>query len=92
MVETRVAPEDTGRRVTIADIRTLAGDIDEIDAAAIIATGATRAEFEEAYFYARGDGDLMDRDGRPLIGAVADIYEILVEKEEEEPGPTRAPP
>lgn len=92
MAETRAAPRDVGDRVTIEDIRALAGDIDEIDAAAIIATGATRAEFEEAYFYACGEGDLMDRNGRPLAGAVAEIYDILVEEEEEEPGPMRAPP
>ncbi len=93
MAESRVTPQGADDRITIEDIRALAGDIDEIDAAAIIATGGTRAELEEAYFYARGDGDLMDRNGRPLVGAVAEIYEILVEKEEEEePGPMRSPP
>jgi len=91
MAESRMMPEGEGDRITIEDIRAIAGDIDDIDAAAIIATGGTRAELEEAYFYARGDGDLMDREGRPLVGAAADIYEILVEKEEE-PDPTRPAP
>jgi hypothetical protein len=84
MAETGEAQQGAGERVTLSDIRTLAGDVDEIDAAAIIATGATRAEFEEAYLYARGEGDLLSRDGRPLAGAVAEVYEILISEEDDE--------
>ena len=92
MAETREATKGADERVTLADIRTIARDIDEIDAAAIIATGATRAEFEEAYHYARGDGDLMARSGRPLVGPAAEIYDMLVEDEDEEPGVKGASP
>lgn len=70
--------------VKLDDIRELIGDIDEVDAAAIIATGATRAELEQAVFYACGYGDVVDRSGHPLVGAAAQIYEILTADEEEE--------
>lgn len=73
---------DHRERLTMADIRELAGDINEIDAAKIIATGATRAEFAEAYQYACGCGDVVGRSGHPLVGVVAEIYEMLVADDE----------
>lgn len=39
MAESRMMQEGEGDRITIEDIRAIAGDIDDIDAAAIIATG-----------------------------------------------------
>jgi hypothetical protein len=74
--------QDPGGCVTLADVRELVDDIDELEATAIIATGATRAELEEACLYARGEGDRVDRAGHPLTGVVADIYEILAAKED----------
>jgi hypothetical protein len=71
--------------VKLEDIKELVGEIDEVGAAAIIATGATRAELERAVYYARGYGDIVDRSGHPLVGAAAQIYEILVADEEEDP-------
>ena len=78
---------DTARSdvpVRLDDVRELIGEIAEIDAAAIIATGATRAELEQAVYYARGYGDVVDRSGHPLAGAAAQIYEILTAEEDEE--------
>jgi hypothetical protein len=70
--------------VKLADLRELIGDIDEMAAAAIIATGATRAELEQAVFYARGYGDVVNRSGHPLVGAAAQTYEILIADEDDE--------
>jgi hypothetical protein len=72
---------------SLGDVKELLGDIAELDAAAIIATGATRAELEQAVYYARGYGDVVDRSGHPLTGAAAQIYEILIaDQDEDEPG------
>lgn len=70
--------------VKLADLRELIGDIDYGAAAAIIATGATRAELEQAVFYARGYGDVVNRSGHPLVGAAAQTYEILTADEDDD--------
>jgi hypothetical protein len=67
------------------DIKQLIGDIDDNDAAAILAVGGTRAELEQAWLYAQGYGDIVDRSGHPLTGAAAQIFEILKSYREEEP-------
>jgi hypothetical protein len=83
--QSETVPRDAPAK--LADVRELVGDIDEAAAAAIIATGATRAELEQAVFYARGYGDVVDRSGHPLAGAAAQVYEILVIDQEEGQGP-----
>lgn len=80
----RTTSEQPGKKVTISDIHELAGEINDADAAAIIATGATRADFEQACYYAQGYGDVVDRSGHPLTGAAAASYEILTAHEEDE--------
>jgi hypothetical protein len=70
--------------VRLDDVRELVGDIAEVDAAAIIATGASRAELEQAVYYARGYGGIVQRSGLPLVGAAAQIYEILAPYEEDD--------
>lgn len=69
--------------LSIEDINAVLGDIEDARAAAIIATGATKAELEEAYLYAQGEGDRVDRAGHPLSGVLADLFEILTADEEE---------
>lgn len=80
-----VNPSVTDERVTVAEIRSVIGDIDDAMAAAIEATGASVAELREAYLYAQGYGDVVDRSGHPLTGRVAEIYEILTADEDLEP-------
>jgi hypothetical protein len=70
-------------RLSVDDIHSILGDIEDAKAAAILATGASRAELEEAYLYAQGEGDKVDRAGHPLTGVVADLYEILTADEDE---------
>jgi hypothetical protein len=81
-VHTGKAPGEL--QIKLADIKELVDDIGEVDAAAVLATGATRAELEQAVFYARGYGDVVDRSGHPLTGAAAQIFEILTADQEEE--------
>jgi hypothetical protein len=78
-------PSATDERVTVAEIRSIIGDIEDAKAAAIEATGASVAELREAYLYAQGYGDVVDRSGHPLMGRVAEIYEILTADEDLEP-------
>lgn len=72
-----------GEPLSTEEIRTVLGDIEDAKAAAILATGASRAELEEAYLYAQGEGDKVDRAGHPLTGIVAALFDILTADEEE---------
>jgi hypothetical protein len=71
--------------IRLDDIKQLVGDIDDVDAAAIMAIGGTRAELEQAWLYAQGYGDVVDRSGHPLTGAAAKIFDILESYREDEP-------
>jgi hypothetical protein len=82
-VPSGTAPDEL--QIKLADIKELVGDVDDVEAAAILAVGATRAELEQAVYYARGYGDVVDRSGHPLTGAAAQIYEILIAREDDEP-------
>lgn len=70
-----------------ADIRHLAGPLDDDAVAEILRVGASVEELEIATRYARGEGDLADRAGHPLSGRAAQVYEILnaVQELEDEP-------
>jgi hypothetical protein len=68
--------------VTTEDITHAAAELGDADVAAILALGATKAEFEQALMYAEGLGDLVDRAGHPAIGKVALIVEILAQSQE----------
>jgi hypothetical protein len=59
------------------EIMELLGDIEAAEAEAILATGATLAEIEEAEAWAAGESDVLGDLERPLSGTVAAVYEIL---------------
>ena len=69
----------TGQRpATLAEIRDMIGDLEAAKLEAILATGATPAQIEEARAWAAGESDVMGGDlERPLAGPVAVVYEIL---------------
>lgn len=67
--------------LSVEDVRSIIHDVEDATAAAIIATGASREELQEAYLYAEGYGDVVDRTGHPLTGHVAQIFEILTAEE-----------
>jgi hypothetical protein len=71
--------------IKLEDIRQLIGDVDDVDTTAIIATGATRAELEQAWLCAQGYGHVVGRNGYPLIGAAAQVFDILASCREEDP-------
>jgi hypothetical protein len=65
------------------DVRRLLGDIDDAEILGILALKPSIADLEEAAVWATGDGDVLDRSGRPLAGVAAKIVEILdIEPEE----------
>jgi hypothetical protein len=66
---------ETGRRpATLAQIREMVGDLEAAKLEAILATGATPGQIEEAIAWAAGEGDVMGGElARPLAG----VYEIL---------------
>lgn len=67
--------------ITHARIVEIVGDIDDVRAAEILATGANEEEIEEAAAWASGlDHPGKDTD-RPLTGVVAQVYEILTSDE-----------
>jgi hypothetical protein len=74
-----------GRRgATLQEIREIVGDVDAAKLEAILATGATAAEVEQAVVWAAGTNDVMGGEmERPLSGRVATVYGILM---------TEAPP
>lgn len=59
------------------EITELLGDIEAAKMEAILATGATLAQIEEAEAWAAGESDILGDLERPLSGAVAAVYEIL---------------
>jgi hypothetical protein len=71
------APELTHEEVT-----RICGDLEERKVAAILATGASLAELEEAIAWATGESDVMGEARLPVAGTVAQLYDILVEGED----------
>jgi hypothetical protein len=59
------------------DVVRLCGDIEDWKISAIIGTGATMAELEEAVAWSLGQDDLMVEEHKSLSGEVAQVYEIL---------------
>jgi hypothetical protein len=63
------------------EIMELVGDIDAARAEAILATGATLAEIEEAQAWAAGESDVLADVQRQPSGVVAAVLEILSPEE-----------
>ena len=66
------------RPATLAEIRGIVGDVEAAKLEAILATGATPGQIEEAMAWAAGESDVLGGElERPLAGPVAVVYEIL---------------
>lgn len=76
---------DRDARITHDLIAETLDGASEATLAAILATGATVREFEEAVALAAGATDVMAEVRRPTTPRVAAIYDILVSLEREEP-------
>jgi hypothetical protein len=76
------ASEHKPPSLTPQDVRDIAGDLDDAQIAAILATGANAEQLEEAMAWASGESDVMGELERPLSGVVARLYDILMTGEE----------
>jgi hypothetical protein len=68
---------------TIDDIRHFLGDLDEALLVQILAIEPTVDQVEQAALWLAGEGDRLSREGYPLEGPVAAIFDILAADEEE---------
>jgi hypothetical protein len=73
--------ESAPRPARLDEIRALVGDLEAAELEAILATGATPAQIEQALAWAAGESDVMGDEERRLHGAVAAVYDILVTEE-----------
>ncbi len=71
-----IAPEENH---TLGDAirKELRDKVEDAKITAIVDTGATLAEIEQAFVWASGDSDIGDDAAHPLEGAVARVYDIL---------------
>lgn len=61
-----------------ADVVLLVGDVEDSLVTAILATGASYAEIEEAAKWAEGNAETLGKTGRTLSPAAEAVYDILV--------------
>lgn len=74
-------PSSTPRQrgATLQEIREIVGDIDAAKLEAILATGATAAEVEQAVIWAQGGDDIMGGElERSLRGRIAAVHGIVM--------------
>jgi hypothetical protein len=60
-----------------AEVRHLVGPVTDDTVLAILKSGASAQELEVAVAYLRGEGSALNRVGHPMIGKVAELYDIL---------------
>lgn len=73
---------DRGRaKATARDAVEILGPMPDARLAAILATGATTRQIEEAAAWAAGASDVMGQMRRPVSGPVAAVYDILTASE-----------
>jgi hypothetical protein len=63
--------------VGAAEVRHAAGDVSDATVAAVLECAPSQEELEVAASYLRGEGTEADRQGHPLAGKVAQLYDIL---------------
>ncbi len=73
--------DPNGAEATASDVLEILGPMPDERIAAILATGATVRELEEAAAWATGESDVMGELRRPVSGPVADVYDILTADE-----------
>jgi hypothetical protein len=72
-----------------ADVVNLVGELDDSAINAIIGTGATYREIEEAVRWATGDAEQLGKEGHGLTTAAAAVHDILTADPLFEPDPDR---
>ena len=66
---------------TATDVVEILGPMPDARIAAILATGASLEELEEAAAWAAGESDVMGEMRRPVVGPVAAVYDLLTADE-----------
>ena len=84
MVKTSKAPTPPNKFAVRADVVQLLGDIDDEGVTEVLALTPTIAELEEASAWLEGQGDILDRKGRPQTPRIAAILDI-VDRDDDEP-------
>lgn len=65
-------------------VRAIVGELSDARVAAILKTGATVEELEEAAALAAGESDVVGQEGHKSSRVVAALYEILMPEPDEE--------
>ncbi len=78
------------KTITPEDVVEVIGRIEDERIVAIVATGGTLEDLEEAAMYAEQEDDVMGELRKPLVGVASEIYDILtrdqyLEESEHEP-------
>jgi hypothetical protein len=63
------------------ELKHVLGDIEDAKTLEILALRPTVAELEEAMLWAEGEGESLGKEGRPLTGIAAQVYDILIRDE-----------
>lgn len=71
----------TCAKATASDVLEVLGPMSDDRVAAVLETGATVRQIEEAAAWATGESDVMGELRRPVAGPVAAVYEILTADE-----------
>jgi hypothetical protein len=74
-----------GKVATAEDVRRILGELDDTTVVSILALQPSVAQIEAARLWLNGSGDVLAREGRPLDGVVAAIFDMLDVDEEESP-------
>lgn len=75
---THFAGPSQANHLTRDDVVRVVGDVEDATIAALLATGASYLELEQAVMWANGDGDHLGKAGHPLTGKAAQAYDILL--------------
>jgi len=74
-------PGRISTKASATDAVEILGPMPDERVAAILATGATVRQLEEAAAWAAGESDVMGQLRRPVTGPVAAVYDILTANE-----------
>ncbi len=72
------------QELTRDSVRAIVGELSDARMAAILTTGASVEELEEAAALAAGESDVVGHEGHKTSRIVAELYEILMPEPDEE--------
>jgi hypothetical protein len=67
-----------------SELHAILGDLDDDKVLEILKLSPTAAELEEAAIWSAGSGDVLGKEGRPLTGIAAQVYEIITRDDQNE--------